>query len=469
MRTEEKPMIARDELAARNMTALLSNPGGPIQPNPASGWGYVNCGAADVATIAVGLADALLSALAVPPAAPAPAPSPYAPKVGDVVTWGARECLYRVEDDGVLSCCDNRWTVGEKLSLFDASVSGFDLSPATASERAAAGLAEDEAKTTPAPASVEPRRTVGAVVKAPNDDIEFIVVNPGEGESCVRAITASVSVAPGFTRGSDRVVRWATLAEGELHGRDVVDRTPPAVEPRRTVGAVVRNTKDGPTFIVVEPGEGSNKQRGTWVDKNYITLPTSPTDTFDRWATKEECDRHGVPFVDRTPLAKAYNPEAVGRLLGIPPGPETPAYPVDAAGRPLWVRVTSLNGDVAHPPALTVGRVYKVTGWGRLGSPAVTTDDGCEGWFLSRTANAPDPEFKTYASWEPCAAPTDAGTPAAALTEAEREGLARELCDCCENEGGTYDGYGRNARADWLRTADAAAAWFAKRDGTVKP
>ena len=53
MRTEEKPMIARDELAARCLVSLLTRDG------------YDGDGAARDAVVA---ADALLSALAVPPA-----------------------------------------------------------------------------------------------------------------------------------------------------------------------------------------------------------------------------------------------------------------------------------------------------------------------------------------------------------------------------------------------------------------
>lgn len=377
-------MIARDELAARCYLALLTP---TSATSPVEEWDY---GA--LATLGIKAADALLSALAVPPAAPAPSPTSYVPRVGDVVALTVDDVtdgplpyrdslgahLYRVnralrDDNGCLECV----RVDGRDTTIPCYISSGAMRPATASERKAAGLPVDEATPPPAAASVEPRRTVGAVVKAPSDDIEFIVVNPGEGESCVRAITACVSVAPGFTRGSDRFVRWATRAE---------------------------------------------------------------------------CEKHGVPFVDRTPPAA------------------TPAYPVDAAGRPLWVRITSLNGDVAKPAILTIGRVYRVTAWGDFGSPAVTTDDGRRDWYLSRKGTEPDPDFNTYASWEPCAAPTDAVPPAAALTEEERVDLA---CTIRKGRMGNlataWRDIGDDARADWLRTADAAAAWFAKRDGTVKP
>lgn len=56
-------MISRDELAARNMAALLSNPSGPVQANPSSGWGLTNCTPDDVAALAVSLTDALIARL----------------------------------------------------------------------------------------------------------------------------------------------------------------------------------------------------------------------------------------------------------------------------------------------------------------------------------------------------------------------------------------------------------------------
>jgi hypothetical protein len=72
-------------LAARNMAALLSNPSGPVQANPSSGWGLTNCTPDDVAALAVSLTDALIARLR--PATVAPvadaAPRPEEPVKGD--------------------------------------------------------------------------------------------------------------------------------------------------------------------------------------------------------------------------------------------------------------------------------------------------------------------------------------------------------------------------------------------------
>lgn len=54
-------MNLRDLFAAAAMQGLLSS-GGPVQPSPSSGWGFVNCNASTVAGMAYELADAMLAA-----------------------------------------------------------------------------------------------------------------------------------------------------------------------------------------------------------------------------------------------------------------------------------------------------------------------------------------------------------------------------------------------------------------------
>ncbi len=66
------------------------------------------------------------------------------PKVGDVVTWGDRLCLYQVEEGGILRPCDKRHSRTELLVMEDVA----DLSLATDAERKAAGLPVNEMKGT---------------------------------------------------------------------------------------------------------------------------------------------------------------------------------------------------------------------------------------------------------------------------------------------------------------------------------
>jgi len=68
----------------------------------------------------------------------------------------------------------------------------------------------------------------------------------------------------------------------------------PVLEPRRTVGAVVRDSIDSDWIVtkldmarVVSSGDAGE-------------VPVSSHWKFSRWATREECERHGIPFVDRS-------------------------------------------------------------------------------------------------------------------------------------------------------------------------
>lgn len=55
-------MTLRDFFAAKAMQGLLANPGGAIQQNGMSGWGWCNCTVDDVAEFAWHIADAMLRA-----------------------------------------------------------------------------------------------------------------------------------------------------------------------------------------------------------------------------------------------------------------------------------------------------------------------------------------------------------------------------------------------------------------------
>jgi len=60
----------RAYFAAKALQGLLANPGGPIQANSMSGFGWCNCKIEDVCGFAVGLADALITELATPKPSP---------------------------------------------------------------------------------------------------------------------------------------------------------------------------------------------------------------------------------------------------------------------------------------------------------------------------------------------------------------------------------------------------------------
>jgi len=57
----------RLDLAARILSGLVANPGGPYQSNGRTGWSLCNCDEAQVAGTAIGLADSLMVANAVAP------------------------------------------------------------------------------------------------------------------------------------------------------------------------------------------------------------------------------------------------------------------------------------------------------------------------------------------------------------------------------------------------------------------
>jgi hypothetical protein len=57
-------MSLRDYFAAKAMQGLLANPGGPIQCNSRSGWGYCNTTADLLVSDVYALADAMLAARA---------------------------------------------------------------------------------------------------------------------------------------------------------------------------------------------------------------------------------------------------------------------------------------------------------------------------------------------------------------------------------------------------------------------
>ena len=54
----------RDWLAGMALQGLLANPGGPIQANGMTGWGFTNCTPDQVAQQAIGMTEVTLAMLA---------------------------------------------------------------------------------------------------------------------------------------------------------------------------------------------------------------------------------------------------------------------------------------------------------------------------------------------------------------------------------------------------------------------
>ena len=85
--------------------------------------------------------------------------------------------------------------------------------------------------------------------------------------------------------------------------------TSEATDPRRVVGAWVKSPS-GFRYAVVEAG------RDNWTQRREALDASSPprcnpldSDVFDGWMTREECERHGIPYVERV-AAKPTTPAA---------------------------------------------------------------------------------------------------------------------------------------------------------------
>lgn len=149
------------------------------------------------------------------PVSAAPTAPLYVPKVGDVVTWGDRLCLYQVEEGGILRPCDKRHSRTELLAMEDVA----DLSPATDAECKAAG----HRRVRGAADRAERRRTVGAIVRSLSGS-EYIVVLPGLSSELAEQRHLTVPSVTACAAEGDVFVRWATRAECKLHHIPFVDR-----------------------------------------------------------------------------------------------------------------------------------------------------------------------------------------------------------------------------------------------------
>lgn len=85
----------------------------------------------------------------------------------------------------------------------------------------------------------------------------------------------------------------------------------PATDPRRTVGAVVRWINGDDEYVIVSPDGCRAVRNGV----GAALFNLRDTDTFVRWATREECERHSIPHVARplpgAPLAAPSRPDPV--------------------------------------------------------------------------------------------------------------------------------------------------------------
>ena len=78
---------------------------------------------------------------------------------------------------------------------------------------------------------------------------------------------------------------------------------PPPSDPRREVGAVVEANPGDGGWIVLH-GEHKDCQRDIDTSERDAALfDFNDRCRFLRWATPEECARHGIPYIDRTPPA----------------------------------------------------------------------------------------------------------------------------------------------------------------------
>lgn len=93
----------------------------------------------------------------------------------------------------------------------------------------------------------------------------------------------------------------------------------PATEPRRTVGAVVKTPGFETEWVVLS----AFAVRRLDSEKGGESQIACKSDEFVRWATREECERHGIPYVAR-PLP--------GAPLAAPSPAATPAAWVPSVG-----------------------------------------------------------------------------------------------------------------------------------------
>lgn len=126
--------------------------------------------------------------------------------------------------------------------------------------------------------------------------------------------------------------------------RDAPAPVPP-VDNRRVVGAVV---KDGSAalYVVVKPGAGEDVQRRLILPPGYSgPIFSSAEDTFVRWATREECERHGIPYVDRSapPAPAKVVPEAVAPATEFDEAGERGAF---IAWMSKWTMVSVWRDDI---------------------------------------------------------------------------------------------------------------------------
>jgi len=105
----------------------------------------------------------------------------------------------------------------------------------------------------------------------------------------------------------DALNRWM---DARLRPATVAPAASPATrDARAEVGAVVAAAVFGTEWVVL--GHGSVRRIDS--DKSRATQMACSDDVFVRWATREECERHGIPYVERTAPVDAPAKPAVDR------------------------------------------------------------------------------------------------------------------------------------------------------------
>jgi len=140
----------------------------------------------------------------------------------------------------------------------------------------------------------------------------------------------------------------------------------PATEPRRTVGAVVRDGTlrhyDEDDLLIVVAEDPAACQRFLDNPRRDLSLADAyPEDEFVRWATREECERHGIPYVARplpgAPLAAPAPSPAPTPAAGLPVDESAFDEAKDReAARRAWY-------DAPGAAIGTVEREHFVMGW----------------------------------------------------------------------------------------------------------
>ena len=246
------------------------------------------------------------------------------------------------------------------------------------------------------------------------------------------------TTGPGETLTSDDLCRLSP-DEWEPCAAPVA---PAATDPRRTVGAVVKDPS-GAVCMVVRAARKNAKQL---LNSPYgMEIDAHDSDEFVRWATRAECEKHGIPFVDRTPPATtpaAYvpTPAKSGAAAYVPQVGDVVAL----APNPFVSATDHRDSYGAH--------LYRVV-------RAQVDSDGCVECVRVDGRDTTSPCCISPGAMRPASASERAAAglpPAEATRSVDREGLMKAIHDAIDK----WHGCSSDERdIDEVR-ADAAIAYF---------